>query len=129
MTEEEDKVIEYWAKMTDFADDMMKSISKIADKHSMNVEVRKEGGSIILTPIEKKEDDLLIDTPCMVSHYGDKNFILRYYAGNKECYDSGNKSDNFHNLESWNHIIPFDKFDPNNIEESLKHNIVNNGNH
>jgi len=25
---------------------------------------------------------------------------------------------------SQTHIIPFDKFDPNNIEESLKHNIV-----
>ena len=56
MTEQEDKVIEYWAKMTDFADDMMKSISKIADKHSMNVEIHKEGNSIILTPIEKKEE-------------------------------------------------------------------------
>lgn len=25
----------------------------------------------------------------------------------------------------WNCIIPWDKFNPNNIEESLKYNIVN----
>lgn len=115
MTEEEEKVIEYWAKMTNFADDMMECISNVADKHSMNVEVHKEGNSIILTPVEKKEEYLPVGTPCMCSMDSTTWILCNYYGRDM--------------TDNWKEIIPFDKFDPNNIEESLKHNIVNNGNH
>lgn len=89
-----------------------------------SVEVEEKDGTVVIRAVKRQEEDLPIDTPCMVSHYGDTNFMLRYYAGNKECYDSGRKSKDFHHLESWNYIIPFDKFNPNDIKESLKHNIV-----
>lgn len=104
-------------------DRLAHSIAKAAKEANILVE-QEEDGSIKISPLKVKDKDLAVDTPCMVSHYGDINFMLRYYAGNKECYDSGNKSKSFHHLESWNYIIPFDSFNPNNIEESLKYNIV-----
>lgn len=60
--------------------------------------------------------------PVMVSENG-INFLFRYYSAieKNSAYDSGYKDgDTF----TWPIIIPFDKFDPNNIEESLKYNIV-----
>lgn len=104
-------------------DKLAHSIVKAAKEANILVEPTEDGG-IKISPLEEKEEDFAVDTPCMVSHYGDINFMLRYYAGNKECYDSGNKSKSFHHLESWNYIIPFDRFNPNNIEESIKYNIV-----
>ena len=58
---------------------------------------------------------------------------LAYYAGElktqsgeilKSTWVRGYKSGQGFGSISQTHIIPFDKFDPNNIEESLKHNIV-----
>lgn len=42
----------------------------------------------------------------------------------KSTWVRGYKSGQGFGSISQTHIIPFDKFDPNNIEESLKHNIV-----
>lgn len=103
--------------------ELIKDIAEVVKTHNLGVSISENEGKLIIEPL-KVEEDLPIDTPCMVSHYGNINFMLRYYAGNKECYDSGKKSRSFHHLESWNYIIPFDKFNPENIEESLKYNIV-----
>lgn len=67
--------------------------------------------------------DLPIDTPVMVSdEMGD--WALRYYAGNKETWVMvGQFEKSTSKVGDWNHIIPFDKFNPNDIEESLKHDI------
>lgn len=105
-------------------EEMIKDMAEVVKKHNLGVSISENEGKLIIEPLKVEEDDLPIDTPCIVSHYGNINFMLRYYAGNKECYDSGNKSKSFHHLESWNYIIPFDMFNPNNIEESLKYNIV-----
>lgn len=121
--EQDEKVIEHWCKVDSFADDMLKSISEIVDKHSFNVEVRKEGSSIILTPIDKKEEDLPIDTPCMCSSDG-KTWGLYYYFMRKRVYAYHRKSTDAADDIGKEYIIPFDKFNPNNIEESLKYNIV-----
>lgn len=59
-------------------------------------------------------------TPVIVSENG-KDFILRFYFKENSCYISGDKDGD---TLTWATIIPFDKFDPNNIEESLKYNIV-----
>lgn len=67
--------------------------------------------------------DLPIDTPVMVSD--DKmDWRLRYYAGNHICWDFGKKSTDAKSAIPWKYIVPYNKFNPNNIEESLKHNIV-----
>lgn len=52
------------------------------------------------------------------------DFCLRYYAKNKLTFALGNTSKNENVKQAWNYIVPFDKFNPNNIEESLKYNIV-----
>lgn len=67
--------------------------------------------------------DLPIDTPVMVND-GDKiNWILRCYAGGKHTYKYGLKKKDSSIRIPWKHIIPFDKFNPNDIEESLKYDI------
>lgn len=71
---------------------------------------------------EKKEDDLPIDTPVMVK-IGDE-WCLEYYAGKCNFYCNSKKSYNGGAWQRSRYIVPFDKFNPNNIKESLKHNIV-----
>lgn len=91
-----------------------------------SVEVEEKDGTVIIRAVEKKED-LPIDYPVMVNdelHIG-SDWRLRYYAGERSCFLGNNKSYNkAEKFNNWTYIIPFDKFDPNNIEESLKHNIV-----
>lgn len=108
-------------------DRIKSSILEAAKQAPVIVEQTDDGG-IKIIPIEDKNDDLPIDTPCMVANI-DNSIIgvwrLAYYAGKKLCYDCGNSSKDLRGFRtSWNIIIPFDKFNPNNIEESLKHNIV-----
>lgn len=122
--EQDDKVIEYWCKVDSFADDMLKSIFEMVDKHSFNVKVRKEGNSVILTPIEKKEEELPIDTPVMVGNKTNEMWCLGYYAYKGKVFLGGITSKYQEKLTSFDYIIPFDKFNPDNIEESLKYNIV-----
>jgi hypothetical protein len=55
---------------------------------------------------------------------GDEAWFIRYYAGNKQTWWELGKSNNEKRKEDWECIIPFDKFNPENIEESLKYNIV-----
>lgn len=71
--------------------------------------------------------DLPIDTPMMVSSEK-SDWRLRYYAGYELAWGSGNKStDKDRTNYKWRYIIPFNKFNPNDIEGSLKYNIVGNG--
>lgn len=73
---------------------------------------------------EKKEEDLPIDTPCMVGNGSKKLWSLRYYAYDGKVFMNGLKSKDKGNLMKYDYTIPFDKFNPNDIEESLKYNIV-----
>lgn len=59
-------------------------------------------------------------SPVLVSDNGEE-FALRYYMGSNYAYVNRRRG---LDVEPWRFIIPFDKFDPNNIEESLKYNIV-----
>ena len=71
--------------------------------------------------------DVPIDTPVMVINDFDiECWTLRYYAGDEKVWYDGEKSDTMNKTLSFNYIIPFYKFNPNDIEESLKYNIVNN---
>lgn len=91
-----------------------------------SVEIEEKDGTVIIRAIEKKSEDLPINYPVMVNDRLDidSDWKLRYYAGDGwTCECNAKKSDNTA-LIRWNYIIPFDKFNPNDIEESLKHNIV-----
>lgn len=90
-----------------------------------------KGAECMLFPSKEQRDwskfkiDLPIDTPVMVSDDTIK-WLLRYYDSNNEVFCYGHKSDSNVSSIRYFYTIPFDKFDPNNIEESLKYNIVNN---
>lgn len=103
-----------------------KIIIAIADaikKHNIGVSVSEKGGKLIIEPLnEKVEEDLPINTPVMASDNA-KGWILRRYAGELKCFDEGALSER--KTWYWKYIISFDKFNPNNIEESLKYNINN----
>lgn len=104
-------------------DKIAHSIAEAAKEANILVEPTEDGG-IKISPLEEKEDDLPIDTPVMVGIKDKKEWYLRYYAGNKQCYGEGDTSINYGYMSSWNYIIPFDKFNPKDIKESLKYNIV-----
>ena len=111
------------------SEDLLKDIANVIKTHNMGVQVSEEDGKLIIEPLEeKKENDLPIDTPCMVAaelaNEPCYNFLLRYYAGNRRVFTSGLISCNSKGDISYDIIIPWDKFNPNDIEESLKHNIV-----
>ena len=108
------------------SEDLLKDIANVIKSHNMGVQVSEEDGKLIIEPLEeKKEDDLPIDTPCMVA---DNNYshslTLRYYAGNKRVFYNGERSCESTGDTRYDIIIPWNKFNPNDIEESLKHNIV-----
>lgn len=91
-----------------------------------SVEIEEKDGTVIIRSVENKSEDLPIDYPVMVNDRLDidSDWKLRYYAGDGwTCECNAKKSDNTA-LIRWNYIIPFDKFNPNDIEETLKHNIV-----
>lgn len=97
-------------------------LTAVADT-DMSIEIKEKKGSIIVRAVKKKEEDLPIDTPVMVSDDG-LNWGLRYYATIGMFYNDGYKSNSAHTSTTCKYIIPFDKFNPNNIGESLKYNIV-----
>lgn len=110
------------------SEDLLKDIANVIKAHDMGVQVSEEDGKLIIEPLkEKKEDDLPIDTPCMVADKHENEpctFILRYYAGKGAVFNGGLNSCCANGESGYDIIIPWDKFDPNNIAESLKYNIV-----
>lgn len=100
---------------------------------------RMHNGECTLFPSKNQRDwskyklDLPIDTPVMIKLNSDyRGFSLRYYAGNGRVFcdglNSANKCKRIINTLTASVIIPFDKFNPNDIEESMKHNIENDEN-
>ena len=105
------------------SEEMIKDIAEVIKTHNLGICISENGGKLIIEPLEeKKEEDLPIDTPVMVKC---GMWSLGYYAGNKRVFVCG-KSNECKNQTAcgFEIIIPFDKFNPNNIEESLKYNIV-----
>lgn len=109
------------------SEEMIKDIAEVVKKHNLGVCVSENDGKLIIEPLKVEEyEDLPIDTPCMCSNSLEEEnaWFVRYYAGNKQTWWELGKSNNEHRRVDWSCIIPFDKFNPNNIEESLKYNIV-----
>ena len=103
--------------------DTIRKIAEIIRNDNIGLSVKEQDGGILILPCKEEEGDLPIDTPVMVSS-DSISWYLRCYSGKYRAFANGYKSnDNTHTI-SWKYIIPFPQFDPNNIEESLKHNIV-----
>lgn len=109
------------------SEQMIKDIAEVIKNHNLGVCVSENDGKLIIEPLSEKEEDLPIDTIVFVSdkNYGINNFHLRHYAGSLKTFnDDRNSSSPTKGIVGWKYIIPFDKFNPNDIEESLKYNIV-----
>lgn len=106
--------------------DLIKDIAEVIKTHDLGVSISDNDGKLIIEPLKvEKEEDLPIDTPVMVADkLGDWRF--RYYAGQARCFIYSLKSNETGDTNDWNYIIPFDKFNPNSPEQSLKYNIVKN---
>lgn len=103
--------------------DTIRKIAEIIRNDNIGLSVKEQDGGILILPCKEEEGDLPIDTPVMVSSES-ISWYLRCYSGKYRAFANGYKSnDNTHTI-SWKYIIPFSQFDPNNIEESLKHDIV-----
>lgn len=111
------------AEKPHISEQLIKDIAEVIKSHNLGISVSENEGKLIIEPLKVDEDDLPIDTPCMVADKSD-DWRFKYYAGKKKCFVGSLKSDCTNYTNEWDYIIPFDKFDPNNIEESLKHNIV-----
>lgn len=108
------------SKNTSASEQLIKDIADVIKSHNLGVSVSEKDGKLIIEPL-KVNDDLPIDTPCMVSEEGE--WCLKYYAGNQKCYCDGYETAE-KGTASYKYIIPFDKFDPNHIVNSIKYNIV-----
>lgn len=106
------------------SEEMIKDIAEVVKKHNLGVSISEKEGNLIIEPLKvEEEEDLPIDTPVMVADKID-DWRFRYYAGGNRCFLFVLKSHETSDTNKWNYIIPFDKFNGNNIEESLKYNIV-----
>lgn len=106
--------------------DLIKDIAEVIKTHNLGVSISENEGKLIIEPLEvEEEEDLPIDTPCMCSMlYCDPlrtNWVLLFYAGNKKCYAGGLTSTFTENTVECGYIIPFDSFNPNDIEQSLQY--------
>ena len=109
------------------SEEMIKDIAEVVKKHNLGVCVSENDGKLIIEPLKaEKEEDLPIDTSCMCSNSLEKEkaWFVRYYAGNKQTWWKLGKSNNEHRKVNWSCIIPCDKFNFENQEESMKYNIV-----
>lgn len=106
------------------SEEVIKDIAKVVKKHNLGVSISENDGKLIIEPLKvEEEEDLPIDTPVMVSD-DMVNWRFCYYSNFGMCFCGVKKSKNYEGRVSYKIIVPFDKFNPNNIEESLKYNIV-----
>lgn len=110
-------------KVEGTSSDNFKIVQKIIDLvRGTDISLKIIGGGeeiIVNTPYLY----LPVDTPVMVSDTK-RDWTLRYYSKGNKAYLNGYKSNSIKLDNPWKYIIPFSQFDPNNIEESLKHDIV-----
>lgn len=102
---------------------LLQDIANVIKLHNMGVQVSEQDGKLIIEPLKIEEKDLPVDTPVMVSD-DDINFTLRYYAGNGEVFNAGQHDAEIEGTCRYLTTIPWDRFNPKDISESLKHNIV-----
>lgn len=107
------------------SESLLQDIANVIKNHNMGVQVSESDGKLIIEPLKAEyEDDLPIDTPCMCGSSDNELWGLRYYASKGKVYSKGLISPINEGVTSFEYIIPFDKFDPDDIKESLKYNVV-----
>lgn len=102
---------------------LLQDIANVIKSHNMGVQVSEQEGKLIIEPLKIEKKDLPVDTPVMTSD-DNINFTLRYYAGNGEVFCAGQHDDEIEGTCHYDIIIPWDKFDPKNLGESMKFNIA-----
>lgn len=100
--------------------DRIKSSILEAAKQAPVIVEQTEDGGIKISPIEDKNDDLPIGAPVIFSNNEDYWCVGIYKGYNNVSGKINGKTDG----DKYLYIIPFDKFNPNDIKESLKYNIV-----
>lgn len=104
---------------------LLQDIANVIKSHNMGVQVSEQEGKLIIEPLKIEKKDLPVDTPVMVADADNaNNLFLRYYAGNGEVFCAGRHDDEIEGTCHYDIIIPWDKFDPKNLGESMKFNIV-----
>lgn len=103
-----------------FFTELSAAINKVVSENKQGITIEEKDGSIIITPIEDKEEDLPIGTFVVCSN-NTEYWVIGVYEGYNLI---STRIDGKDGGECRNYIIPFDKFNPSDIQESLKHNIV-----
>lgn len=99
--------------------DLIKDIAEVVRTHNLGVSVSEQDGKLIIEPL-KVEEDLPIGTPVIHSNNKDYWAVGIYQGFGKVSMQIDGKDQPEKRL----YIIPYNLFNPNDIEESLKHNIV-----
>lgn len=119
-----DDSLSYNTEKSIISEEMIKDIAEVIKKHNLGVSVSENDGKLIIEPLKvEEEEDLPIDTPVMCS-LDAKTWSLGYYYKNGRVWLGCFTSKNGLVHKPYDYIITFDKFNPNNIKESLKYNIV-----
>lgn len=105
------------------SNEILQKIAGLIRESNIGLSVKEEDGNIIIKPLKEEENALPVDTPVMVSD-NKIDWVLRFYSHKNKVFSNGLKSKDKPMIGSWRCIIPFSRFDPENIEESLKYNIV-----
>lgn len=117
--------ISYNAEKSTISEELIKDIADIVKKRNLGVSISENEGKLIIEPLKvEEEEDLKKGTHVMVTNdINNEAWTLRQYLSNGYC-DSF-RTDSYHLPPmKFRYIIEFDKFNPNNLEESLKYNIV-----
>lgn len=104
---------------------LLQDIANVIKSHNMGVQVSEQDGKLIIEPLKVDEDDLPIDTPVMVADVNSVDtFLLRYYAGKGKVFCAGHHDAETEGTCHYDIIIPWNEFDPKDLGESMKFNIV-----
>lgn len=114
------------AEKPHISEQLIKDIAEVIKSHNLSLSVSENEGKLIIEqPLKVDEDDLPIDTPVMVADANSVDtFILRYYAGKGKVFCAGHHDAETEGTCRYDIIIPWDKFDPKDLGESMKFNIV-----
>lgn len=111
------------AEKSTISEGLVKDIAEVIKKYNLGVSVSENDGKVIIEPL-KEEEDLKKGTHVMVTNdINNEAWTLRQYLSNGYCDAFRTDSSHLPPMK-FRFIIAFDKFNPNDIEESLKYNIV-----
>lgn len=115
----------YTQEKSILSEEMIKDIAEVVKKHNLGVSISENDGKLIIDPLKvEKEEELEKGTYVMVTNDINNEFwTLRQYLCDGYCDTYRTESFNIPQMK-FKYIIEFSKFNPNNIEESLKYNIV-----